>query len=91
MAKADPNDASSLALSRTRGGTRPEGVKPQSLKALQADLRGRLGTAGARGFVVKGGATEQFETRSVFFCPLARVAGRGHQPALCREEVRVIA
>ena len=36
---------------------------------MQADLRGRLGTAGARGFVVKGGATEQFETRSVFFTP----------------------
>ena len=66
-AKADPRDAASLALSRTRGGTRPPGVKPQSLKALQADLRGRLGAEGARGFVVKGASTEKFETRSVFF------------------------
>ena len=56
MAKGDAKDAATLALSRTRGGTRPAGVKPQSLKALQADLRGRLGTDGARGYVVKGGA-----------------------------------
>jgi hypothetical protein len=68
-AKADPKDAATLALSRTRGGTRPPGVKPQSLKALQADLRGRLGTDGARGYVVKGSATETFETRSVYFVP----------------------
>lgn len=69
LAKADPKDAASLALSRTRGGTRPAGVKPQSLKALQADLRGRLGANGARGYVVKGGSTEKFETSSVFFVP----------------------
>jgi hypothetical protein len=67
MANADAKD--SAALSRTRGGTRPAGVKPQSLKALQADLRGRLGTDGARGYVVKGGATESFATRSVYFVP----------------------
>jgi len=67
LAKPDAKAASELALSRTRGGTRPEGVKPLSLKALQADLRGRLGTDGSRGFVVKGGATEKFETRSVYF------------------------
>jgi hypothetical protein len=69
LAKADAKDAATLALSRTRGGTRPPGVKPQSLKALQADLRGRLGTEGARGYVVKGGQTETFETRSVYFVP----------------------
>jgi hypothetical protein len=69
MAKADLKDAATLAMSRTRGGTRPPGVKPQSLKALQADLRGRLGTDGTRGYVVKGGATEKFETRSVYFAP----------------------
>jgi len=68
-AKGDSKDAASLALSRTRGGTRPEGLKPQSLKALQADLRGRLGANGARGFVVRGVATEKFETSSVFFVP----------------------
>jgi hypothetical protein len=67
VTKADPRDAASLALSRTRGGTRPAGVKPQSLKALQADLRGRLGTDGARGFVMRGNATEKFETSSVYF------------------------
>jgi hypothetical protein len=68
-AKADAKDSATLAMSRTRGGTRPPGVKPQSLKALQADLRGRLGTDGSRGYVVKGGATEKFETRSVYFVP----------------------
>ena len=68
-AKADAKDSATLAMSRTRGGTRPPGVKPQSLKALQADLRGRLGTDGARGYVVKSGATEKFETRSVYFVP----------------------
>ena len=67
MAKLKPEDAATLALSRTRGGTRPSGVKPQTLKALQADLRGRIGTDGARGYVVKSGATEKFETRSVYF------------------------
>jgi hypothetical protein len=67
VASGDSKDA--RALSRTRGGTRPAGVKPQSLKALQADLRGRQGTDGARGYVVKGGATETFETRSVYFVP----------------------
>lgn len=65
VAGADAKDG--LALSRTRGGTRPPGVKPQSLKALQADLHGRLGVDGARGFVVRGGGTETFETRSVYF------------------------
>jgi hypothetical protein len=66
-AKADAKDAATLAMARTRGGTRPAGVKPQSLKALQADLRGRLDAEGSRGYVVKGGATEMFETRSVYF------------------------
>jgi hypothetical protein len=65
--KLSPEDAAALALSRTRGGTRPPGVKPQTLKALQADLRGRFDTDGARGYVVKGGATEKFETTSVYF------------------------
>jgi hypothetical protein len=69
MAISDAKDSAALALSRTRGGTRPAGVKPQALKALQADLRGRLGVDGARGYVVKSGATETFATRSVYFVP----------------------
>ena len=89
MAKGDAKDSATLALSRTRGGTRPPGVKPQSLKALQADLRGRLGTDGARGYVVKGGATETFETRSVYFVASPESARGRYQPALRREEVRV--
>ncbi|HEV3439913.1 MAG TPA: hypothetical protein VG122_21275 [Gemmata sp.] len=67
VASANPNDASALAISRTRGGTRPPGVKPQTLKALQADLRGRLEGGSTRGYVVKGSATEKFETTSVHF------------------------
>jgi hypothetical protein len=65
--KKDANEANSLAISRTRGGTRPAGVKPQSLKALQADLRGRLEGGATRGYVVKGSATEKFETTTVHF------------------------
>lgn len=60
-------EAAVLALGRTRGATRPAGAKPQSLKALQADLRGRFGTDGARGYVVKGAGTEKFETTAVEF------------------------
>ncbi|MDB5311705.1 MAG: hypothetical protein JWO38_5907 [Gemmataceae bacterium] len=59
-----------MAIARTRGTTRPAGVKPQSLKALQADLRGRAkGADGARGYVVKGGTAERFDTESVYFTP----------------------
>jgi hypothetical protein len=65
--KTDPSDANTLAISRTRGGTREPGVKPQSLKALQADLRGRMNGGTTRGYVVKGNATEKFETTPVHF------------------------
>jgi hypothetical protein len=81
----DTNDDAVVALSRTRGSTRPAGVKPQSLKALQADLRGRLGTDGARGYVVKGTAAEKFETTAVEFVatpeqPVADVSLRYFTP-----------
>lgn len=69
LVKTPSEDASTLALARTRGATRPAGIKPQTLKALQADLRGRLGADGARGYVVKGGASEKNETTAVFFVP----------------------
>ena len=70
VASDDPKDAALLAIAKTRGGTRPEGVKPQSLRALQAELRGRaVGGDGARGYVVKGGAAEKFETDTVYFHP----------------------
>jgi hypothetical protein len=66
----DRDEAAALAIARTRGATRPAGVKPQSLKALQAELRGRSASAeGSRGFVVKGAAAEKFETQQVFFAP----------------------
>jgi hypothetical protein len=83
MAKLKPEDAATLA--RTRGGTRPDGIKPQTLQALQADLRGRFGTDGARGYVVKGGATEKFETKSVYFAaspelPVADISLRYFTP-----------
>jgi hypothetical protein len=63
----NPNDAAALALARTRGGTRAPGVKPQTLRALQADLRGRMEGGKSRGYVVKGDAREKFETTSVYF------------------------
>jgi hypothetical protein len=65
--KTDSNEANALAIARTRGVTRPSGVKPQSLKALQADVRGRLEGGATRGYVVKGTATEKFETTAVHF------------------------
>jgi len=65
-----PSDEGMLAIANTRGGTRPEGVKPQSLKSLQATLRGRAKEAsGARGYVVKSGGAERFETTTVSFVP----------------------
>lgn len=67
LVKGEPSDANTLAIARTRGGTRPAGVKPQTLKALQADLRGRLDGGATRGYVVKGSATEKNETTSVHF------------------------
>ena len=63
-------DEGLLAIANTRGGTRPEGVKPQSLRSLQAALRGRAKDAsGARGYIVKSGAAEKFETTTVSFVP----------------------
>jgi hypothetical protein len=62
-----PIDANLMAIARTRGGTRPAGAKPQSLKALQADLRGRLEGGATRGYVVKGNASEKYETTPVHF------------------------
>jgi hypothetical protein len=79
------DEGAALALSRTRGSTRPGGVKPQTLKALQADIRGRMGTDGARGYVVKGNGSEKFETTSVEFVatpdiPVADVSLRYFTP-----------
>lgn len=66
----DAKLAGALAIARTRGTTRPTAVKPQSLRALQATLRGSTkGGGGARGYVVKGGAAEKFETEGVHFAP----------------------
>jgi hypothetical protein len=69
-AKLNSDDATALSIARTRGATRPDGVKPQSLKALQADLRGRAQSGeGSRGYVGKGKTTETFETQAVYFVP----------------------
>lgn len=65
--RSKTGDENLLAIARTRGGARPAGVKPQSLKALQADLRGRMEGGATRGYVVKGDATEKFETSQVHF------------------------
>lgn len=69
-APREPKAEEMLAIAITRGGTRPDGVKPQSLRALQATLRGRTKDGnGARGYVVKSGAEEKFETATVSFVP----------------------
>ncbi len=67
-ADAAPADRELLALARTRGTAAPAGVKPQSLKALQATLRGRDGAAdGARGLVAAAGPAEAAAVKRVYF------------------------
>jgi hypothetical protein len=62
--------ANQLAMANTRGTPVPNVGKPQSLKALQRDLRGRAADdKGSRGYVVKGANTEKSETTSVYFAP----------------------
>ncbi len=73
-AKMNPDEASALAVARTRGATKPEGVKPQTLAALQADLRGRAKSGeGSRGYVTKGAGSGTLETETVFFVPSSDV------------------
>ncbi len=70
VAKLNRDDSTALSIARTRGATRPDGVKPLSLRALQADLRGRAESGeGSRGYVGKGKQTETFETEAVYFVP----------------------
>jgi len=66
LIRRTPDESTLLAVASTRG-IRTGVAKPQTLKALQADLRGRTGAEGARGYIVKGNATEKFETNSVEF------------------------
>lgn len=65
------DELSAMALARTRGPTLPEGgIKPQSLEAVQADIRGRAKAGvGARGYVTKGDTAKIFETEAVYFHP----------------------
>ena len=84
LVKRTGDETAALAVAITRG-VRSSGAKPQTLKALQADLRGRAGTDGARGYVVKGSATEKFETNAVEFVaspelPVADVSLRYFTP-----------
>ncbi|MCE9566578.1 MAG: hypothetical protein K8U57_31530 [Planctomycetes bacterium] len=84
LIKRTPDETAALAVAITRG-IRGSGAKPQTLKALQADLRGRVGTDGARGYVVKGSSTEKFETSAVEFVsspesPVADVSLRYFTP-----------
>jgi hypothetical protein len=73
-AKLNQNEASLEAIARTRGASQPQGVKAQSLEALQADLRGRAKTAeGSRGYVTKGAGTGTLETETVYFVPSSDV------------------
>ena len=62
--------ANQLAMLNTRGTPSSTHAKPQSLKALQRDLRGRAADdTNSRGYVVKGQGTAKSETTSVFFAP----------------------
>ncbi len=84
LIKRTTDETTVLAVASTRG-IRSSGAKPQTLKVLQADLRGRVGTDGARGYVVKGSSTEKFETSSVEFVaspesPVADVSLRYFTP-----------
>jgi len=64
--------ANQLAMANTRGTPSTGQAKPQSLKALQRDLRGRAADdKNSRGYVVKGKDTQKSETTSVFFAPHA--------------------
>jgi hypothetical protein len=64
--------ANQLAMANTRGTPSTGPAKPQSLKALQRDLRGRAADdKNSRGYVVKGKETTKSETTSVFFAPHA--------------------
>ena len=70
----DDTDSTTVAIARTRGTATPPGVKSQSLKALQADLRGRYRSGdGSRGLIVKSDKEESFETQAVQFVPTAEV------------------
>ncbi|MBA4188945.1 MAG: hypothetical protein C0467_13190 [Planctomycetaceae bacterium] len=84
LVKRTNDDSAVFAVASTRG-TRTPGAKPQTLKALQADLRGRNDTSGSRGYVVKGSKTEKFETNAVDFVtspelPVADVSLRYFTP-----------
>ena len=59
-----------LAIAHARGNTRPAGIKPQSLKALQAELMQQSKDAtNSRGLVIKGSGTEKSETVQTHFAP----------------------
>ena len=67
---AAPAEREMLALARARGSAAPTGVKPQTLKALQAAIRGRADpAAGARGLVVGGTKAEASATKRTHFVP----------------------
>jgi hypothetical protein len=82
----NPQDATAMAIARTRGAARPEGVKSGSLLSLQADLRGRYRSGdGARGLIVSSKKSETFETKQVHFVastdvPVADVSLRYFKP-----------
>jgi hypothetical protein len=64
-----------LALVAIARGAKIGGTKPQSLKALQAELRGREKAGeGARGLIVKGGNAETSEVQKVYFKPTPEIA-----------------
>lgn len=66
---SEPVDGRTV-IARARGSARPQGVKPQSLRALQAELLQQAKDAtGSRGLVVKGSGEEKSETVRTHFAP----------------------
>lgn len=69
--KYSEDDLGLVAIAR---GTKITGAKPQTLKALQAELRGREKAGdGARGLIVKGGDAETNVVSKVFFKPAPEI------------------
>ncbi len=72
--KPEPKDDAQI-VALARGTAAPNGIRPQSLKSLQSELRGIGKDAkNGRGFVVKGDVAELSETQQAYFVPSSETA-----------------
>lgn len=71
VAALSPDQAAERTITRSRGATKSDDGKPQTLEELQADLRGRAAaTEGSRGYVTKSKSVEEFQTEATYFTPV---------------------